>query len=109
MPAFVFQDEQPKPIRGRTERRSGLVTGGSRGIGRAIVELLAAAGMNVTFTYRENAAAAAEVVGTRDNSRINAEALDVRDAGACVAFVEKVVERTGQDRFAGQQRRRDPG
>lgn len=73
-----------------------LVTGGSRGIGRAIVELLASAGMNVTFAYRENAAAAAEVVGTRDNSRINAEALDVRDAGACVAFVEKVVERTGR-------------
>ena len=39
-----------------------IVTGGSRGIGRAIVEILAAAGMNVTFTYRENSKAASEVV-----------------------------------------------
>ena len=53
-----------------------IVTGGSRGIGRAIVELLAAAGMNVVFTYRQNSAAASEVVATgkdgpvsRDSSR----------------------------------------
>ena len=38
-----------------------IVTGGSGGIGRAIVELLAASGMDVIFTYRENAPAAKEV------------------------------------------------
>jgi 3-oxoacyl-[acyl-carrier protein] reductase len=73
-----------------------LVTGGSRGIGRAIVELLAEAGMNVIFTYRENVTAAAEVVATRSDQRITAEPLDVRHSTACVALVEKIVERHGR-------------
>ena len=73
-----------------------LVTGGSRGIGRAIVEMLAAAGMNVTCTYREKAAEAAEVAAAGEQGRITAEKLDVRDAAACTDLVEKVVERYGR-------------
>jgi 3-oxoacyl-[acyl-carrier protein] reductase len=73
-----------------------IVTGGSRGIGRAVVETLAAAGMEVVFTYRENAVAAAEVVKANQGARIIAEPVDGRDAAACTAFVEKVVERTGR-------------
>jgi 3-oxoacyl-[acyl-carrier protein] reductase len=42
--------------------KTAIVTGGSRGIGRAIVERLAADGADVTFFYRNNAAAASEVV-----------------------------------------------
>ena len=38
------------------EGKTAIVTGGSRGIGRAIVELLAAEGADVTFFYRDNAA-----------------------------------------------------
>jgi 3-oxoacyl-[acyl-carrier protein] reductase len=71
-----------------------LVTGGSRGIGRAIVETLAAAGMTVAFTYRENTAAAAQVMAATPPSRVFAEAVDVRESAACAAFVERVVERT---------------
>jgi 3-oxoacyl-[acyl-carrier protein] reductase len=73
-----------------------IVTGGSRGIGRAIVQTLAAAGMDVTFTYRVNATAANEVVAASPNARITAEAVDVRDAAACAAFAEKVFDRAGR-------------
>ena len=73
-----------------------IVTGGSRGIGRAIVELLAAAGMDVVLSYRQDAVAAAEVVTAGQGLRIAAEPLDVRDAAACTAFVEKVVDRASR-------------
>lgn len=73
-----------------------IVTGGSRGIGRAIVEILAAAGMDVTFTYRENAAAATEVVAATRDALVTAAPLDVRNAAACEELVEKVAERTGR-------------
>ena len=70
------------------------MTGGSRGIGRAIVEVLASSGMQVTFTYRENAATASEVVASCNGATVTSEPLDVRDAAACAAFTEKLLERT---------------
>jgi 3-oxoacyl-[acyl-carrier protein] reductase len=73
--------------------RVAVVTGGSRGIGRAIVETLAGAGMTVAFTYLQNAAAAADLIAAGPPARIFGEAVDVRDSSACAAFAEKVVER----------------
>jgi 3-oxoacyl-[acyl-carrier protein] reductase len=75
-----------------------LVTGGSRGIGRAIVELFAAEGADVTFFYRGDAKAAAEVVaaGRTTGATVHAEQVDVRDAQACAAAVERIVERCGR-------------
>ena len=75
-----------------------IVTGGSRGIGRAIVELLAAEGADVTFFYRDNATAAEEVVsaGKAAGRRIVADKVDIRDSAACAAAVERVAERCGR-------------
>jgi 3-oxoacyl-[acyl-carrier protein] reductase len=73
-----------------------IVTGGSRGLGRAVVRVLAAAGMRVVFTYRQDAAAAAEVVAAGPGGSLTAEPLDVRDAAACVALVEQVADRAGR-------------
>jgi 3-oxoacyl-[acyl-carrier protein] reductase len=78
--------------------RAALVSGGSRGIGRAIVELLAAEGADVTFFFRDNAEAAAAVVeaARRADQRITAEQVDVRDGAACSAAVERAAERCGR-------------
>jgi 3-oxoacyl-[acyl-carrier protein] reductase len=75
-----------------------IVTGGSRGIGRAIVELLAAEGANVTFFFRDNAEAAQTVVaaGHASGRNVASEQVDVRDSAACAAAVERVAERAGR-------------
>jgi 3-oxoacyl-[acyl-carrier protein] reductase len=75
-----------------------IVTGGSRGIGRAIVERFAADGADVTFFYRDNAAAAEEVVAAARAAghTIAALQVDIRDSAACAAAVDRVVERCGR-------------
>ena len=73
-----------------------IVTGGSGGIGRAIVQTLAAAGMDVVFTYRGNAAAAEEITAQNVDAKISSAPLDIRDSAACAAFAEKVFERTNR-------------
>jgi 3-oxoacyl-[acyl-carrier protein] reductase len=75
-----------------------IVTGGSRGIGRAIVLLFADEGCDVTFFYRGNADAANAVVAaaTGAGHKVTAEQVDVRDSAACVAAVERVAERSGR-------------
>jgi NAD(P)-dependent dehydrogenase (short-subunit alcohol dehydrogenase family) len=47
---------------GTLDGQGALVTGGSRGIGRAIVKRLAADGAEVVFSYLQNEGAAREVV-----------------------------------------------
>ena len=114
---------------GALNGRGALVTGGSRGIGRAIVKRLAADGAAVVFSYRQNEAAAREVVrqvagdggrafavradqGSLDDLRRLAgqadEHLDGLDivvinaAGGLPGLIDKVTEDT-YDRFMRQR------
>jgi 3-oxoacyl-[acyl-carrier protein] reductase len=78
--------------------KSVLVTGGSRGIGRAIVELFAAEGADVTFLYRgsTDAAAAVTQAARAAGQHVTAEQADVCDPEACAAVVERMVDRCGR-------------
>ena len=77
------------------EGKTAIVTGGSRGIGRAIVERLATAGMDVTFTYVSNDDAAQEVVAALPEGKVHAAKVDVRETEACAELIEQVYDRTG--------------
>ena len=83
---------------GVLEGRVALVTGGSRGIGRAIVLRLAADGASVVVNYQSNAAAAGETVRLVAAAGGSAEALafDVGDAAAARAGIERVVRERGR-------------
>jgi 3-oxoacyl-[acyl-carrier protein] reductase len=75
-----------------------LVSGGSRGIGRAVVELFARDGVDVVFFYRGNAPAAQDVVTAVHSGGGNCEALqvDVTDAEAVTTAVEAIVDKRGR-------------
>jgi 3-oxoacyl-[acyl-carrier protein] reductase len=77
--------------------KTAIVTGGSRGIGRAITLLLAAEGANVTFFYRDAAAADAVIgAGRAGGHTIAAAQLDVRDSKASAVAAEAIAERCGR-------------
>lgn len=75
-----------------------LVTGGSRGIGAAIVKRLAAQGANVAFNYAKSSERAAQVVAEIEGLGVKALALpaDQADAKAVGALVKQVHEHFGR-------------
>jgi len=77
--------------------RVALVTGGSRGIGRAIVERLASRGAAVAFTYQSREDAARDVVASLDarGHHVTALRADVSDEAQVQAAVADVVQRVG--------------
>lgn len=79
------------------EGRTALVTGGTKGIGRAIVRDLLAVGFNVAFTARSEGDVATLVQGFSDlaEGRVLGFATDVRDPEACQEVVEGVTEAFG--------------
>jgi 3-oxoacyl-[acyl-carrier protein] reductase len=74
------------------------VTGGSRGIGRALVESFAAEGARVLFTYSQAAGPASELATKLRDAGHQAAAykLDVRDQKECDGFVEMIEAEHGR-------------
>ena len=74
-----------------------LVTGGSRGIGRAIATALAREGADVTLTYGARADAAEETVSAIEAAGGSASAVgfDVKDPAACKAAVDDIAKTKG--------------
>ena len=83
------------------EGKTAIVTGATRGIGRAIASRLAGLGCNVAFNYASSAAAADELAAEMEEAGVKAfsDACDVADTDAAAAFVKTVKGELGSVDF----------
>lgn len=81
----------------RLDGKIALVTGGSRGIGRAIVEKFAFAGAHTFFTYSSSSKESDEIVrGLTDKGcKVAAFQADVRDEAQMSSLIEKIESEAG--------------
>ena len=82
----------------RLDGRTALVTGGSRGIGRACCEALAEQGATVVVNYVKGEAAAREVADAiaSKGGKADVAGFDVADSKAVDAAVDELVKRHGK-------------
>ena len=75
--------------------KRAIVTGGSRGIGEAIVRRLVADGAKVVFTYNSSAEAAGKIVADLGEEKAVAVACNVADEEDVARLVATAIERLG--------------
>ncbi len=82
---------------GLLEGKTALITGGSRGIGKAIVERFIAEGASVAFTYRSSAASSEEIVTNLNvGERLKAYKSDASSYTDAEALIKTVLEDFGK-------------
>ncbi len=81
--------------------KTAIVTGATRGIGRAIASKMAGLGCNVAFNYSSNAAAADDLTTElkKHGVAVFAEACDVADTDAAADFVKRAKDELGSVDF----------
>ncbi|MFN8576425.1 MAG: SDR family NAD(P)-dependent oxidoreductase [Candidatus Sericytochromatia bacterium] len=76
------------------EKEIALVTGGSKGIGKAVVYKLSEMGLQVHFTYNTSEDKAKEI--EKDLSDVIAYKVDISNIVQVNEFVDKIIKKTGQ-------------
>lgn len=76
------------------EKEIALVTGGSKGIGKAVVYKLSEMGLQVHFTYNNSEEKAKEI--EKDLSDVIAYKVDISNIVQVNEFVDKIIKKTGQ-------------
>ncbi|TJZ77671.1 3-oxoacyl-ACP reductase family protein [Chitiniphilus eburneus] len=84
----INEQQAPQPV--------ALVTGGSRGVGAAIVRALHGQGWRVAFTYLGNEARARELVDELGETRLLAMRADARDPASAGTMLGRTLARFGQ-------------
>jgi 3-oxoacyl-[acyl-carrier protein] reductase len=81
-----------------TQNKVAVITGGARGIGRAVALDLASRGWSVAICYRTSAKDAAEVVTAVEHRGVRGLAVqcDVSNSGAATGFVQRVSHEWGR-------------